>query len=340
MHGFNLIELMVALTIGLIILAAVSSLFINSKQTYTTQDSLARLQENARFAMQFLTKDIRLAGYFGCLDEMYGASPGVALAGGLTFNTNATVPFEGVENASGTWAPSGSAQPASMKAGTDAIAIRMSDLGAWANVTPGMLNGSSNISVNTVTPFAINDIVVISDCASADITQISGIAGTQLTHDIAFPLQKAYSAPAARVYRIATRRYFVQINAKGTPALFRDDDGVVTDDDEFVEGIENLKILYGEDTDTPATDLTDGVPNVYRRANAVVNWSKVVSVRIGILARTLDQKNTDVDNGNYDVDGDCPSGALAGDPCYEVTAPGDRFRRRVFQTTVQLRNML
>lgn len=330
MHGFNLVELMVALTIGLIILAAVSSLFVNSKQTYTTQDSLARLQENARFAMQFLTKDIRLGGYFGCLDNMYGASPGVAFAGGLTFATNATVPFEGVENASGAWAPSGSALPlgaalpAGMQPGTDAIAIRMADTSAWANVTPGMMNGWSDIFVDNVTPFAVNDIVVISDCASADITQISGITGAQLAHNTALPLQKAYAAPAARVYRIATRQYFVQPNANGIPALFRD--GV-----ELVEGIENLQILYGEDTDTPATELTDGVPNVYRTASAVVNWSKVVSVRIGILARTLDQKNTDIDNGTYDVDGDGTN---------EVTAPGDRFRRRIFQATVQLRNML
>ncbi|MBI3546355.1 MAG: PilW family protein [Gammaproteobacteria bacterium] len=264
MHGLSLVELMVALTIGLIILAAVSSLFVSSKQTYTTQDSLARLQENGRFALQFLIKDIRLGGYFGCLDEMYAPSPGIAVAGGLTFFTNARVPLEGAENASGTWFPSASALPAGIKTGTDAIAIRMGNLGAWANVTPGMLNGSSNINVSSVTPFAVNDIVVISDCATADITQVSGFSGVALTHSMA--LQKAYAAPAARVYSLVTRQYFVgtkTVAGKVIPVLYRQDNSGAPQ--ELVEGVESLQILYGEDTDTPPTDRTDGVPNVYRK---------------------------------------------------------------------------
>lgn len=103
----------------------------------------------------------------------------------------------------------------------------------------------------------------------------------------------------------------------------RDENGTAV---ELVEGIENLQILYGEDTNAPP----DGVPNIYRKANAVTDWSKVTSVRIGILARTIDDKNTDLDTGTYDVDGDGTN---------ELTAPGDRYRRRVFQATVQLRNM-
>jgi type IV pilus assembly protein PilW len=334
MHGLSLVELMVALTIGLIILTAVSSLFVSSKQTYTTQDSLARLQENARFAMQFLIKDIRLGGYFGCLDEMYAPSPGIAVAGGLTFVTNATVPFEGAENASGTWLPSGAALPAGMKTGTDAIAIRMSNLAAWANVTPGMLNGSSNINVDSVTPFAVGDIAVVSDCASADITQVSGISGSALVHSMA--LQKAYEAPAARVFKMVTRQYFIgtkTVDGKIVPVLYRQDNAGAPQ--ELVEGVESLQILYGEDTDTPPTGLTDGVPNIYRKASAVVNWQKVISVRIGILVSTLDEKNTDVDTTpSYDVDGDGSSDFVP------PSTPPDRHRRRVFQATVQLRNML
>jgi hypothetical protein len=63
----------------------------------------------------------------------------------------------------------------------------------------------------------------------------------------------------------------------------------------------------------------------------------VVSVRIGILARTLSDpatgnpKETDVDTGNYDVDGDGNN---------ELSNPNDRFKRRIFQSVVQLRNTL
>jgi len=69
-RGFSLVELMVALTLGLIILSAVSMLFVSSKKTYTSQDRQARLQENSRFAMHFIIKDLRLTGYYGCVDEI------------------------------------------------------------------------------------------------------------------------------------------------------------------------------------------------------------------------------------------------------------------------------
>ncbi len=347
MHGLSLVELMVALTIGLIILTAVSSLFVSSKQTYTTQDSLARLQENARFAMQFLIKDIRLAGYYGCLYDV-GVPPlktnsdgsvGTStlkydLNGAVPFASNAFIPIEAVENASGTWSPSGTTPiPTSIKPGTDAIAIRMADLAVSANIAPGMLNGSSALNVDNATPFTTGDIIMVADCGGADIMQVTGINGNTLQHattgaspgNVTLNLTKAYEPPG-RVFRMTTRQYFIRTKTNGVPALFRQDNTGAAE--ELVEGVENLQILYGKDTDG------DRVPNIYLKAGATglqsaTDWYSVVNVRIGILVRTLDDKNTDLDKGTYDVDGDGTA---------EVTTPNDRFRRRVFQATVQLRN--
>lgn len=350
-RGFSMVELMVALTIGLIILAAVSSLFVSSKQTYTTQDSLARLQENARFAMQFLISDLRLAGHFGCLDDIDPGPPlttnpdgstetsnlKITLTGGTAFATNAFIPVEGAENATGTWLPSGAALPAGLKTGTDALTVRLADNSAAANVAPGMLNGSADLVVNNIPPhpFVINNIIVVSDCATADIMQITGITGNVLQHTagVGVPgnatqkLSKAY-APPARVFRLATRSYYIANGASGQPALFRS--GA-----ELVEGIENLQVLYGEYTvNPPNPNKAQWVPSIYRKATAVSDWTKVVSVRIGILARTLNDKNTDIDATSYDVDGD---GSIDFTP---PSSPPDRYRRRAFQATVQLRNML
>ncbi|MFV1996945.1 MAG: PilW family protein, partial [Acidiferrobacterales bacterium] len=69
-YGFTLAELMVAVTIGLIVLAGASSVMVSNKKTYTAQDSLARMQENARAAMLMLTYDIRNIGYWGCNPDM------------------------------------------------------------------------------------------------------------------------------------------------------------------------------------------------------------------------------------------------------------------------------
>lgn len=61
--GLTLIELMIAMAIGLFLMAVVSMLFVNAKQTYRTQDNLARIQETGRFAMDILGRGIRDAGY-------------------------------------------------------------------------------------------------------------------------------------------------------------------------------------------------------------------------------------------------------------------------------------
>ena len=62
-RGMSLIELMVALTIGLFLVLVIANVFIGSKQTYTNQDNLSRLQENGRFALALFGKMTREAGY-------------------------------------------------------------------------------------------------------------------------------------------------------------------------------------------------------------------------------------------------------------------------------------
>lgn len=62
-RGFSLVELMVAMVIGLIVLLVVGTLFMNSRQTYLAQDANSRLQENARYATELFGRQLRTAGY-------------------------------------------------------------------------------------------------------------------------------------------------------------------------------------------------------------------------------------------------------------------------------------
>jgi hypothetical protein len=78
-----------------------------------------------------------------------------------------------------------------------------------------------------------------------------------------------------------------------------------------------------------------GQVNIYLRPGATnlvstTDWSTVNSIRIGILARTVNTKDTDIDTTAYDVDGDGVT---------DFTAPGDRNKRRVFQAVILLRNL-
>lgn len=67
-RGFGLVELMIAMTLGLILILGVSQIFIASKQSFVVQQHTAALQENARFVLSRISRDLRQAGMFGCLD--------------------------------------------------------------------------------------------------------------------------------------------------------------------------------------------------------------------------------------------------------------------------------
>jgi type IV pilus assembly protein PilW len=233
--GMTLIEIMIALLIGAFLIGGVLEIFINSKQTYRMQEGLSRLQENGRFALEFLAKDIRMVGYWGCLTGL-----GTDIAG--TNNNTAT---GGIDN------------------GTDTITLK----GAFVQTT-------------------------------------TGTCGTSV---------------------VTTAAYYTDTSSTIT---YKINNGVLQQDTNgqsngLVEGIENMQILYGIDTNA------DHTPNYYLTANTVTTdavWDKVVSIRISLLAATLD------DN-------------LAAQPLpytfYGVTTtPTDLKIRRVFNATVAVRNRL
>lgn len=346
--GFTLVELMVALTIGLIILVAVSSLFVSSKQTYTVQDQLARLQENGRFAMQFVMSDIRMAGYYGCLDDVSDKNVfSVVNSSSLTYSVTQSA-IEGLDAGSAAWLPSGSPDvPSGISAISDAIVVRYADPNASTDLAARMTSPSDSLTVTSATAFQQGDIVMVADCASANLMQITNtVSGNTLDHATggadtsknppwpgndpsSADLNKAYDVPA-KIMKFSSRRYYIKDRGDGIPALYRDSNGSAAE--EMVDGIEMMKVLYGVDTDDPL----DGVPNKYvsaanvSAANTKYGWSAVVTIRVGIIARTLDDKQPDVDTTPLDVDGDGVN---------DLT-PNDHYRRRVFQSTIQLRNMI
>jgi len=67
--GFSILELMIALLLGLIVVAGIVQLFVGNSRTYEIVNAQSRLQENARFAYEFITRAARSAGYFGCAPE-------------------------------------------------------------------------------------------------------------------------------------------------------------------------------------------------------------------------------------------------------------------------------
>ena len=335
-RGFSLVELMVAITLGLIILAAVSAIFVNSKRSYSTQDRLARLQENARFAMQFITRDLRMAGYSGCAKDISNINN--TLNNSASFTYSANVPIEGIDNAASgaaAWSPSAYVSGlTNINPNTDAIAIRMADPSQVVSISTAMQNTTDALTLSSASNFTKDNIIIVSDCDNADVLQISSINSSSLLHatggsspgNSTQTLSKPYDT-AAKVMMFHTLVYYVKNRTDGTPALYKVDNGA---EQELVEGVESLQATYGVDTDSPS----DGIPNLYLRAGeagltTAAQWAAVKSIRIGILVRAPNDKDAEPDiHLSYDVNG------------YAFNVPaGDRYQRRVFLTTIQVRNM-
>lgn len=203
-QGISLVELMIALALGVFLTAGAIQTYVMSRQTYGMQRAVASIQENGRMAQEFLGFDIRNAGNTGCgSNSMTGDIDGsedpahgsqycsTAIntlyddAGDLEFDFGK--PVFGIDNAdgsstpgSGTFNTAGGLNPAPL-AGTDVLVIRGSiDSGV---VLTGDNNGDANMAVTVTTVdgngcfsgICPNDILVVTDCAKAKIFQANAL---------------------------------------------------------------------------------------------------------------------------------------------------------------------
>ncbi len=350
--GFTIVELMVAASLGLLILTGAISMFVGNKRMYTEQDEMGRLQENARFAMDMLVRDIRMAGYAGCADNIDSVTNHVNDAPGATSAPTATSLFaftalEGSESKAA-WLPSGSTEEvAAMIAGSDSITVRYLGPTEIYVMNPAMTPASAAIHISTGSGLEKGDIIAITDCSSADIVVMTsapsntgcGAGGSSTgptdsckstfnhnTGDVtgAEPgnwlkdLSKTYASDA-QILMFVTNRYYIGNDLAGNPVLHRLSG--VNPAEEMIDGVENMQIVYGEDTTG-----SDQIADTYVNANAVSNWDDVVSVRIALLMRTVDEYGTETDTGTYNVLGTT------------INPVDDRRRRRIFTSTIQIRN--
>ena len=354
-RGFSLVEVMVALVIGLIITAAVIKIFTMSKATYGLEEGLARVQENGRFAIEFLSRDIRMAGYSGCnsklglTDASEVANIADPPAAPTTFNPDGIKGYtytcaSGCTGALSEWTP---ALPADygftageVKQGTDVIIIQSaSSLSTHLTGITGVTNANIQIlnTADIAGQIQADDIVMISDCKAADTFRASGVSSGAGTITIAHANSVNTGSTLTHLYgndaelmKLVSTAYYIGTGASNEPALFRKTlSGITPISQELVEGVEMMKFLFGEDTAPNA----DGTPDIYRNlANNVGNWRRVVAVRVGIVVKSLSDVDQDVDTKTYEVLGDTAAGYDDYNP------PDDHRRRRVFNSTIQVRN--
>jgi type IV pilus assembly protein PilW len=335
-RGFTMAELMVAVGIGLVILAAMTSLFVNNSRTQSEIEKSNRQIENGRYAIQVTSGDLRNAGFFGEYDPsdltLPAALPDICSTVLATVESGINLHVQGINDVATATAPSCLTD---IKTGTDTIVVRRAAtcVAGDDDCDPASAGG----------PYFQASL-----CDSA--TQLGSGTGTD-HYDLAIAtaslgrLARNCTA-AASIRRYVQNVYFIANNnnsGDGIPTLKRleiSSDGTAISHSvmPLVEGVENLQLEYGLDTSNP----TDGVADVFTNdpgphtcaaaCTAPENWHKVVSVRVNLLARNLEKSSGYSESKTFVL------GNLTDGTENTVTAGSDGYKRHVFQTLVGLSN--
>lgn len=339
--GFSLVELMVAMTIGFIVVGAVGYLYIGSRGAFRTTDNMSRMQESARYALDLMAREIRMAGYRGC------ASSSGSFLNVLNNSTEAAYNFgealAGYDAAGAGWSPAlpsgtGGLAGLGILAGTDAILLRGA-FGMGASVTQMPGNTSADLKVTIPNDLQDFDIVMVSDCTNATVFEITNknTPASGSGHNVVHNSGAVAAGPGnstndlghnyvnGEITKMQSKAYYIAPGANGgPPALWEYNNykPVVAGSNpaELVGGVENMQIEYGVDTNA------DRAVDSYVAASAVANWNQVVAVRVSLLMASPDNNVvTSQQTYNYNK---------------VAVAAGDRRMYQTFTTTIGIRNRL
>jgi type IV pilus assembly protein PilW len=328
-NGFSLVEVMVAIAIGLAMTGIIVNIYSRSSRTAGVTQTLSEIQEQAEVALDTLERDIRMAGYLGCNSNLVrGTAPISTLNSPVDYLNNFQQYIIGYDGTGASFTP---AAPAQVTGGTpnastanDAFTVRI-PVGEPQALSATMAGVSAPIPLFSVAGFSAGTRAIVSDCTQASIFAVSGLAGTTLQHvgglNSTANLQRRYGSDAV-VVPFQTVSYYLApgTSGGGLTSLWRRVN-VAANSEEVAEGIEEFHVQYGVDTDAAIGRSAD----LFLAAGDVVDWSQVVSVRISLLMRSK------LANAAQGAQSYAFNGVTA------IAAPDQRLRRP-FNVTVQLRN--
>ena len=367
MQGLSLIELMIAMVLGLTLAAGVIQIYVGNTVTERSQEARGRIQENGRFGLNLLAQEFRMAAYLGCLGAMDPMSVNRTLNGApASFQ-----PFYGIQG----WEADGT-DPGTIANSVANLAVVDTDDGGWgtAAVTPASVLPSTDALpdsdivrvwsastqtgfVNTITAgvepvinitpmdVQVGDILLLSDCEQADWVQackidvIGGGTSLDITLNSDCAPGNVASAPitvqpGAEVSVLSGNLLYVGKRgnvATNPPALFSaplGNNALPGAAQELIEGVESMQLLYGVNLENDLRNTADG----YLPADLVTDWMDVVAVRVSLLMQSVEDGVVPAPQ-NYIFNGVNYNGVGAnGD------LPQDNRVRRVFTATIGLRN--
>ena len=295
--GFSMVELMISMVISLVLIGGVVSVFQSNKRTYVTGDALAEIQENVRIAYDYIAREVRMAGAgYSCLANVTTVQN---MLNSTDFDFNFAQPMEAYDN--GNNLPE--ALSGVVKSGTDVLVVR-GTYGVGAKLETELDTPSASLKITSIEPppMGVDDIVVVTDCRTASIFQITNFSGNgnsgsdNVVHNTGNGTPgnstKIFTYPfqaGATVIKTRTIAYYIGTNANGESALFqRATDQGSADTLEVVEGVQDMQLTFGVDTNE------DGVPDGYYTPTQITDgslgadWGDAISARVNLLVRSID----------------------------------------------------
>jgi type IV pilus assembly protein PilW len=314
--GATLVELMIALVLASIILIALTVVFAGGSQNRKETERANRQIENGAYAIQLLSDDLRLAGYYGEFDPTpltLPALPGLCETDPAILGTLLRLPIQGADEVSAD--QTCGSQTLKVLTGNDVLVVR--------RVATCIAGPTADADCDTSGPYF--------QAASCETTLLSTLptdAYKLAAATSAMTLTKKDCATAANYRGYRTHVYFVSPEDKagdGIPTLKRAElsgsDYVVVP---LVEGVEQFQVEYGLDTAGG-----DGVPDTWSTAPATAaNWSTAVVARVYILARNLEKTPGYSDAKSY----------VMGGKTFTPASADRGYKRHLYRTEVRLNN--
>lgn len=327
-HGLTLIELMIAMALGIIVLLAITVIFSNTSRSRTEMEKSNRQTENGRYASQILMNNLRMAGYLAEFDPTPLTLPGTLPDPCATVLSDLTtalpVHVQGIDDA--TVAPGCLSD---LKTGTDILVLRRtSSCAAGASDCAAFANGTPHFQASLCSPATGGTELGFPVANNADY---AANYFTLSDNSADFTKHKANCTDLADIFRYHVHIYFVANNNEdgdGIPTLKRAELGtggftIVP----LVDGIENMQIEYGLDANN------DGIPDsLVPNPPAVADWNNAMAARIHLLVRNTEGTIGHADNRTYTL-------GLDSDGNNKTAGPfGDTFKRHVYATTIRFAN--
>ncbi|MGO4701185.1 PilW family protein [Dyella sp. 2RAB6] len=329
-RGVSLVELMIGVTIGLAMLAALGSLYVATSKARAEFNKTGEQVENGRYALESMVRDVEMAGFFGrpgLSASLQYNLPGACTTAQTSMGfDNTTSPITVPAALSGVAA--GGAKPtclSNMSTGTEALTVHYAsgNVSATVSGTEYYLQQSSCSS---------DTRQLIYDSKTANFTLLG---------------KTCSSGSPAELRKYVVRTYYLSgcdncsSGGDSTPTLkvaeFVNGSIQVSS---LVAGIQDVHLSYGVDTDSngspdcyvdnPAIDnsATCTGSSGYSWTNATANWANITAVRVTVLARNLDPTTGWNDTRTYDL------GRATADGPYN-----DSYKRHVYSAVARLWNV-